>query len=104
MEAQTFTMRVVKVIKAIPEGAVFTYGGVAALAGNHRAARQVVRVLHTCSRKEKLPWHRVVNKAGRIALKEQQGFERQKELLEREGIEVDEGGYIDFSRYLWQPE
>ena len=103
MAEKTFTMRVVEIIRAIPFGMVLTYGGVAALAGNHRAARQVVRVLHSSSGKERLPWHRVINKEGRIALRESQGFALQRTLLVQEGVEVTADGRIDLSRHLWIP-
>ena len=61
-----FEDRVKDVIKSIPRGKVATYAQVAALAGNHQAARQVVRVLHTSSAKDRLPWHRVINSRGGI--------------------------------------
>lgn len=100
---QTFTKRVIELIRAIPEGKVATYGGIAEMAGNRRAARQVVRVLHTCSRKETLPWHRVVNREGRISLKPHDGYEEQKHFLEYEGVVFDHTGRIDFKRFLWCP-
>jgi len=99
---QTFTDRVVEIIGSIPAGRVLTYGSVAALAGNPRAARQVVRVLHACSRREGLPWHRVVNREGRIALKQFQGYEEQLALLEAEGVKFVDGA-IDLARFLWRP-
>jgi methylated-DNA-protein-cysteine methyltransferase-like protein len=102
MREKTFTERVIEIIKNIPPGQVATYGGIAEMAGNARAARQVVRVLHSSSRKRGLPWHRVINKQGRIALKDQ-GYERQKTLLEAEGIYLDLKGRIDLDEYLWKP-
>jgi methylated-DNA-protein-cysteine methyltransferase-like protein len=99
----TFTARVVGLIRAIPHGRVLTYGAVAVMAGNPRAARQVARVLHACSRKEELPWHRVVNREGRISLKPFQGYEEQRELLEKEGVEFTEDT-LDLERFLWRPE
>jgi methylated-DNA-protein-cysteine methyltransferase-like protein len=99
----TFHQRVVTVIKKIPKGKVATYGQIAALAGSPRAARQVVRALHTSSRKEKLPWHRVVGSKGQISLKRGHGYEEQKELLEKEGISFTLSGGIDFDEYLWEP-
>ena len=101
MTRQAFTTRVIELVRAIPEGRVATYGGIAAAAGSPRAARQVVRVLHTCSRSENLPWHRVVNREGRIALKPFAGYEEQKMLLETEGIEFGLSDRIDLDRYLW---
>lgn len=73
------------------------------MAGSTRAARQVVRILHTYSDKEGLPWHRVVNREGRIALKPGQGYEEQRRLLELEGIELDHRDRIDLGRFLWRP-
>ncbi|MFC0471513.1 MGMT family protein [Halalkalibacter kiskunsagensis] len=54
--------KVLDIIKHIPVGKVMTYGQIAKFAGSPRAARQVVRILHSMIRKYNLPWHRVVNK------------------------------------------
>jgi len=99
----SFHDRVKIVIRKIPKGRVATYGQIAACAGNPRAARQVVRVLHSSSRKAKLPWHRVINREGRISLKPNQGYEIQKALLLKEGISFDKNDTIDLGRFLWQP-
>jgi methylated-DNA-protein-cysteine methyltransferase-like protein len=95
--------RVKEVIKKVPKGKVATYGQIAALAGSPRAARQVVRILHSSSGKDKLPWHRIVNRQGRIALKPGHGYEIQRELLRQDGVEFDKDDRIDFDRYLWSP-
>jgi methylated-DNA-protein-cysteine methyltransferase-like protein len=83
---------------------VATYGQIAALAGNPKGARQVARILHSCSHGEGLPWHRVVNREGRISLGQLQGEVEQKELLEREGVVFDRTGRIDLTRFLWHTE
>lgn len=101
--AAPFTLNVIAAIRGIPPGKVSTYGRIAAIAGNPRAARQVVRVLHIYSRKEDLPWHRVVNRLGEIAREPFQGYEAQKQLLEREGIHFSNDGSIDLEVYSWQP-
>lgn len=101
MSRQVFTERVIEVIRSIPEGCVATYGGVAELAGNHRAARQVSRILHTCSRSEGLPWYRVVNREGKISLKPGHGYEEQRMLLENEGV-IFYRGRIDLEEFLWR--
>jgi methylated-DNA-protein-cysteine methyltransferase-like protein len=103
MTKHPFTLSVIKVISSIPMGKVATYGGVAGMAGNARAARQVVRILHTSSEQENLPWHRVINKEGRISLRPMQGGDEQRKLLEREGVEFDAQGRIDLERFLWCP-
>lgn len=94
-----FTRAVVETIREIPRGKVMSYGQVAAAAGSPRGARQVVRILHTLSRKYALPWHRVVNIRGEIALDEHGGGGEQQERLEAEGVEFGLGGKIDLSRY-----
>lgn len=102
-ESSSFSRRVRTIIRSIPKGKVATYGRVATYAGNPRGARQVVRVLHTSTRKDKLPWHRVVNREGRIALKPNYGYEIQKALLEKEGVEFGKDDTIDLARHLWSP-
>lgn len=99
-----FTQKVVTVIQSIPHGRVISYGRVAALAGNTRGARQVARILHSMSQKYDLPWHRVINAAGRISLPRGRGYERQKALLEFEGVFFPSSQIIDLSVYLWVPE
>lgn len=97
---QSFTARVIEAIRSIPAGRVATYGQIAGMAGNRRAARQVARILHACSHTQGLPWHRVVNREGRIALGALNGYEDQKRLLENEGVEFDGTDRIDLERYL----
>jgi methylated-DNA-protein-cysteine methyltransferase-like protein len=104
MTHQSFTNRVIESIRSIPLGRVATYGQIAGMAGNRRAARQVARILHACSQTEGLPWHRVVNREGRIALRPSQGYEDQKRLLEKEGVEFDGMGRIDLERFLLRPD
>ncbi|MCG5102295.1 MGMT family protein [Oceanobacillus alkalisoli] len=94
-----FTEKVIQIIKDIPEGKVMTYGQIAKLAGNPRAARQVARILHTMSRKYHLPWHRVINAKGQIAMKEEEKFNEQRLSLEAEGVEVDDKGRVDLKKY-----
>ncbi len=95
----SFTQRAVEILRRIPEGQVTSYGIVAGLAGNPRGARQVVRILHSLSRKYNLPWHRVINSKGYIAIKDPEGFEEQKILLEMEGIISDERGKVKIDGY-----
>jgi methylated-DNA-protein-cysteine methyltransferase-like protein len=99
--ASPFTQKIIETIRAVPEGRVTTYGRVAALAGNRRGARQVARVLHTSSRTENLPWHRVVNREGRISLDKFQGYHDQKQLLLDEGVLFDATDRIDLDQFGW---
>jgi len=97
----SFQQQVIRTIREIPHGKVCTYGRIAAMNGNPRAARQVVRALHACSEREGLPWHRVVNAGGRISLPKGAGYEMQKAMLEDEGVEFGRNDTIDLSRFLW---
>jgi methylated-DNA-protein-cysteine methyltransferase-like protein len=99
-----FEDRAKSAIKAIPRGKVATYAQVAALAGNYRAARQVVRVLHASSDKDRLPWHRVINSRGGISLRRGRGFEGQRRRLLDEGVRVSRSGRIALEEFQWEPE
>ena len=95
--------RIINFIKKVPRGAVATYGQIAALSGNPTAARQVVRILHSCSSKYRLPWHRIINSKGKISLPRGHGYESQQSLLEKEGILFGKGDLIDLRTFQWNP-
>ncbi|KIL37124.1 hypothetical protein SD71_03985 [Cohnella kolymensis] len=99
-----FTLQVISIVKSIPAGCVMTYGQVAALAGSPRGARQVVRILHSMSGSYNLPWHRVVNIKGQIAVTDEESRFMQKFYLEQEGVIVDAYDRIDLKRYRYQTE
>ena len=85
----------------IPVGKVVTYGQIAQLAGNNKAARQISRILHSSSEKYDLPWHRLINSQGKISLRPGDGFEMQKAILQSEGIQVITGR-IDLKKFQWR--
>lgn len=78
-----------------------TYGQIAALCGNARAARIVGGVAHFGD--PALPWQRVVNKHGGLARGYPGGMEGHKQALESEGIEVSEDFKVEISQLLWSP-
>ncbi|MGG1516158.1 methylated-DNA--[protein]-cysteine S-methyltransferase [Paenibacillus oryzisoli] len=95
-----FTASVIAVLRTIPEGKVATYGQVARAAGSPRAARQVVRILHAMSSKHRLPWHRVVNVQGEIAIQDDEGAQLQRFLLQAEGVAlIDDERRVDLSAF-----
>ncbi|WP_165996537.1 MGMT family protein [Bacillus sp. Cs-700] len=100
---EEFTENVVTIIKKIPPGKVMTYGQIAKCAGSPRGARQVVRILHTMSRKHELPWHRVINAKGEIGLKSEDGYIDQKMMLEGEGIVFLPNSKVDLTIYRYDP-
>jgi methylated-DNA-protein-cysteine methyltransferase related protein len=96
-----FQQRVLEIIRAIPGGSVLTYGQVAALADTPRAARQVGRILYFYG--ESVPWQRVVNHYGGLSTYKVGSGERQRALLEEEGLSFRADGTIDLKRYQWRP-
>ncbi|WP_409300957.1 MGMT family protein [Peribacillus sp. SCS-155] len=101
---EKFTEKVIQIIKSIPEGKIMTYGQIARIAGNPRAARQVVRILHSMSDRYQLPWHRVINAKGEIAVKDGEANFAQRKFLEAEGVETGSDNRIDVECYRFHPE
>ena len=90
------------VVKQIPYGTVATYGQIAALAGNRRWARVVGYALHANPDPEHIPCFRVVNRFGETSKAFAFGGEdRQKKLLEAEGVKFT-GGKVDLEKYQWR--
>lgn len=98
----TYSGRIISAIRRIPRGKVATYGQIAALAGNPRAARTVAWLLHSSSGTAGLPWHRVVNAQGRISLKPGRGYEEQRAMLEAEGVRFSGEGAVDLKIHHWR--
>ena len=89
-------------VSRIPRGKVATYGQIARLAGNPRAARIVGCALHTSPDCGGIPCHRVVNREGRLAPAPAfGGTDAQRGLLEAEGVRVRAEGYVDLEKYRW---
>ena len=97
-----FLAQIFAVIHQIPCGKVSTYGEIAKMAGYPGYARQVGRALGQLPEGSSLPWFRVINSQGKLSLKGE-AFERQKNALLEEGIEVSSEGRVRLARYRWQP-
>ncbi len=93
-----FSKTAIQIIQTIPAGKVATYGQIARLAGFPRNARRVSRLIHTCSNKYNLPWHRIVNIQGKISLTGEK-YILQYEMLKQEGIEFSAKDRIDLERF-----
>jgi methylated-DNA-protein-cysteine methyltransferase-like protein len=96
-----FRERVEDLVALIPYGRVMTYGQLAALCGNARAARVVGGIAHFGD--PKLPWQRVVNKSGGLAAGYPGGRQGHAEHLQTEGIGVSEDMKVDVRNLLWWP-
>lgn len=101
-ERASFAERVHAVVRAVPHGQVVSYGGVAAILGQPRAARAVGRALCTLSDGSEVPWWRVINRNAEISIKcSDHGPALQRALLEREGVRFDRHGRTDWKRFGW---
>ncbi|MBD2550446.1 MGMT family protein [Microcystis elabens FACHB-917] len=100
-----FDQRVYAAVAHIPPGQLATYGQVAELIGAWGCARQVGWALRRLPLPSAVPWHRVVNAQGRIAMSPgREGSDwMQRELLLAEGIAVDPEGRLPLARHRWQP-
>lgn len=101
-DSKDFVKNVWKVVCGIPPGHVLTYGDVARLSGRPHGARRVSQAMRLAPRKLKIPWHRVINAQGKIAIPEDSaGYRTQKERLEKEGV-VFLNGKIDLQRFGYE--
>lgn len=90
------------IVKKIPRGRVASYAQVAWLAGFPGRARMVGRSLRDAGAVAKLPWHRVINAQGKIAIpKSSQGYVEQKARLVAEGV-IFEGDRVNLRTYGWR--
>ena len=100
----SFVRQVARVVRAVPRGAVATYGDVALYLGRPGAARQVGMALRRAAHDDPdLPWHRIVNAQGGISTYKVGAGELQEALLRSEGI-VFRGGRIDMAAHRFRPE
>ena len=96
--------RIWNTIAAIPRGRVASYGQIGELAGFARGARLVARALRYAPAEMKLPWHRVLNAQGKIAIPANSpSHKEQARRLANEDVPLI-GGRVDMSRYRWQPD
>ncbi len=87
-----------QIVNSIPEGKVATYGQVARLAGMPAKSRLVGKILSQLPKGTKLPWHRVINSAGKIT---NPNAKVQTERLKEEGI-TPINGKVSLKTYQWE--
>ena len=106
-DMHVFQALVWEIVRQVPPGRVATYGQIAGLIPppggmdpkSYQAfgARWVGGAMAACP--DDVPWQRVINAQGKISLRP--GAEKQRELLEEEGVEFDAGGKVDLKRTQW---
>ena len=94
-----FRRRVIAAVRRIPVGRVATYGDIAGLAGQPRAARAVGNIMRDCG-EPGVPCHRVIGAAGALG-----GYggsvQLKRELLRAEGVQVGLNRIVSFARVRW---
>ena len=106
--ARTSYARIYAVIARVPRGRVATYGQIAGEAGLPGHARMVGYALSALPEGSRVPWHRIVNAAGRISLRWGGADGRpmdkiQRFLLEKEGVRFGDSGAILLRKFRWRP-
>ncbi len=97
-----FRARVYARVREVPAGFVTTYGDVATVLGSPRVARHVGYALAALD-DPGVPWHRVVNAAGRISHRgDLVRAEGQRHRLEAEGIVFDANGRLPLERHRFR--
>jgi methylated-DNA-protein-cysteine methyltransferase-like protein len=100
-----FFERVYEVVRLVPEGRVTTYGAIASFTGSPQASRMVGWAMHASHLYPgHIPAHRVVNRKGILTGKHHfRHPELMQELLESEGILVENDRVVEFNKLFWDP-
>jgi len=104
-KSNDFFTRVYDVTCLIPYGRITSYGAIARYLGTGRSARMVGWALNAShTRREFIPAHRVVNRKGLLTGKHHFGNSTtMRQLLENEGIIVEDDTILNFSERFWDP-
>ncbi len=96
---------VFEIVRKVPSGRVTTYGAIAQYLGAVRSARMVGWIMNTAHGYTPfVPAHRVVNRNGLLTGKMHFGGEKvMQELLESEGIMVENDKVCNFEEVFWNP-
>ena len=101
----TFFENVWDVVRHIPKGRVSTYGAIAEYLGTRSSARMVGWAMNASFVVlPKVPAQRVVNRNGMLSGKMHFATPTyMQELLEKEGIKVENDKILDFKELMWVP-
>lgn len=80
-----------------------SYGAIAAYLGMKGGARMVGWAMNASHTLPEVPAHRVVNRVGILSGKHFFGGNRMQELLETEGVQVENDQVLDFKNKFWDP-
>jgi methylated-DNA-protein-cysteine methyltransferase-like protein len=101
----SFFEDVYDVVRQIPKGHVTSYGAIAFYLGTKLSARMVGWAMNASFQVEpKVPAHRVVNRNGMLTGKAHFATpDLMQQLLEKEGILIQEDTVQDFDKKFWDP-
>lgn len=101
----SFFEQVYEVARQIPKGKVTTFGAIAACLGTKLSARMVGWAMNGAHQQQKkVPAHRVVNRNGMLSGKAHfKTPTRMQELLEKEGVAVENDTIKEFHERFWNP-
>ena len=92
------------VVRQIPVGRVTSYGLIGQFLGSKSSARMVGWAMNAAHGLPDVPAHRVVNRNGLLTGKMFFGSPNiMQELLEKEGIMIENDKIKNFSKVLWNP-
>ena len=104
MADDNFFERVYEVARLIPAGRVTSYGAIANYLGTKGSSRMVGWAMQACGRAfPPVPAHRVVNRQGLLTARFHFGGERMRQMLESEGVSVEDDQVRDFKTLFWDP-
>lgn len=104
MPDYNFYDSVYEVARLIPTGRVTSYGAIAAYLGTKGSSRMVGYAMQACGRANPpVPAQRVVNRQGLLTAKFHFGGNLMQELLESEGVKVENDQVQDFKAIFWDP-
>lgn len=96
---------VYQVVREIPKGRVCTYGAISHYLGLKSGARMVGFAMNAAHTLSDVPAHRVVNRMGLLTGKHHfSSPTAMQELLEKEGIRVQDDQVQNFDLLFWDPE
>ena len=99
-----FFERVYEIVILIPPGRVTTYGSIAKYLGAARSSRMVGWAMNASHNRFEVPAHRVVNRIGMLSGKHHfPGTNLMQQLLENEGVIVEDNKVQDFKAIFWDP-
>ena len=104
MKRILFCDKVYEIVIKIPKGKVATYGQIATLAGNPKAARAVGMCMKHNPEIPNIPCHRVVSSTGKLTgYSAKGGIKTKREMLELEGV-IFIGNKVNLAKSKWKEE